>query len=170
PEHKIGADLIYENYDTEDETVRLAFVQYKLWDRKVFYYDERMDKQIQKMFALTCAKGGLCASPSEREMWVYRLPYCTAFFRPTDRLQSPNSTLHSTGVHMPICAMNFSWENTERGAKVLKKSKILINSVTHRVFEELFICSSLGSKKYRWAELERLYEKFNIFEHEETVI
>ena len=114
PEHKIGADLIYENYDARDETVRLAFVQYKLWDRKLFYYDERLDKQIQKMFALTCEKGGLCAPPSQREMWVYRLPYCTAFFRPTDRLQSPNSTLHSTGLHMPICAMNFSWENTER--------------------------------------------------------
>ncbi|MCI5164355.1 MAG: hypothetical protein D3917_20570 [Candidatus Electrothrix sp. AX5] len=40
PEHLIGADLVYEQYDIANERVRFVFLQYKTWDNGVLYFSK----------------------------------------------------------------------------------------------------------------------------------
>jgi hypothetical protein len=138
--------LVYEHYDVEDETVRLALIQYKLWDGRSLSQDPGMEKHLRKLWAVTC-KGELCSGPDDRALWRYHLPHCAAFLRPTDRLQEPNSALISSGLHIPMGAVNFSWTDTGKDGKALKRATAEGNAVSHRVFEELFNCSLLGTKK-----------------------
>jgi hypothetical protein len=55
PEHITGADLVYERYDSGTRTVSIAFVQYKLWEkRKMYMSDPRMLDQLSKMKEFLC--------------------------------------------------------------------------------------------------------------------
>ena len=86
------ADLIYEFHDDEDETVRLALVQYKLWDGTSMPQDPRMAQQLARLRAIGCKSGFCEAPPLVNGRMPYRLPHCAVFLRPTDRLQSPDAT------------------------------------------------------------------------------
>jgi hypothetical protein len=108
-ESKIGADLIYEFHNLEDQTVRVAFIQYKLWDGKSMPQDSRMGEQLARMHTVGC-NGGFCKSPAlANGKTPYRFPHCAVFLRPTDRLQHPNASLISSGLHVPLCIADASW-------------------------------------------------------------
>lgn len=168
PEHKIGADLIYEHHDLVDKTVRIAVVQYKLWDGKSLSFDDRMGKQLARMRGIGC-DGGFCKEP-ESDPRPYRLPHCAVFLRPTDSLQGPNSALISSGLHIPLCVVERSWVDNNRGGRSLRKRAVAGQSVSHRMFESLFNDSLLGSARLDVARLEELYKKTGILDSDESII
>lgn len=165
PEHIIGADLVYEHYNVAEEKVRVAAIQYKIWDGKTLYSDERMLEQLGKLTHAFC-DGKICSgSPAE-----YRLPYCAAFLRPTDNLQEPDSRLISTGQHIPVCVVRRIWQDTGRGHQKLTSTAIRGQAVTHRLFEELFNNNMLGSRWLTYTELEDIYRETKILDPDERVI
>jgi len=170
PESKIGADLVYEIHNCEEQTVRVVFLQYKMWDRKYLPYDPRMDKQLDRLMG-ACCRGQLCLSPGgDHEPRAFRFPHCAAFLRPTDRLQDPNASLISSGLHVPVCVVSKSWTMTERGAKVLPRTKIEPQSVSHAIFEYLFACSLLGSREIDWEEMEKYYKSWGLLEEDDRIV
>jgi hypothetical protein len=170
PEHKIGADLIYEFHDLVEEKVRVAFLQYKMWDKKKLPYDPRMNRQLERLTGIGC-KGQLCLNEGgDNEPSTYRFPYCCAFLRPTDRLQHQDATLQSSGLHIPLCVALHSWTNTELGAKVIKRSTIEKQAISHAIFEYLFVCSFVGSREIGTQELEKYYHDWGILDGEECII
>ncbi|WP_169979958.1 hypothetical protein [Tautonia rosea] len=122
PEDKIGTDLIYEDLDHKNKTARIVIIQYKMWERydQVIHWNERDRKQYDKLRSAAC-EYGLCKEEAIDDRPTYRLPHCTAFLRPTDRLQSPNSQTRSTSLHVPICVSDKSWQENRRGGKSIKK-------------------------------------------------
>ena len=59
PEHKTGADLIYEHLDMKRNVARIAHIQYKMWNRATFVQDERMTRQCERLRQMTC-QSGIC--------------------------------------------------------------------------------------------------------------
>jgi hypothetical protein len=170
PEHKIGADLIYEFRDTDKQTVRVAFLQYKMWDGKTLQYDPRMINQLDRLMGVGC-RGQLCLSPGGDDIQrTYRFPYCSVFLRPTDRLQDPNATLKSSGLHVPLCVVQKSWVQTDRGATVVRRDSMESQSISHEIFEYLFVCGFIGSRVISAAELTEYYRKWGILELDERII
>ncbi len=170
PEHSTGADVIYETYWDKKRRVRLAAIQYKVWKNRTLYKSSNLAKQLDKMRRVFC-KNHLCEpfADSQRKN-AYRLPYCSAFLRPTDKLQDPNARLISSGYHVPVCVVERSWQDTTRGGQKLESSYFRSEAVTHRVFEELFNTNMLGSKWMKYEELEDMYREHNILESDEHIV
>ncbi len=170
PEQSTGADVIYEHYWDKKGLVRLAAIQYKVWDGEVLYQTERMARQLARFREVFCGNG-LCR-PSEQSQGkdAYRLPYCSGFLRPTDRLQASDSRFISTGYHIPVCMVARFWERTRQGGQKLTSKSFRSEAVTHRIFEELFNTNMLGSKWLTYEELEELYHQHKILEPDEHVI
>jgi hypothetical protein len=172
PEHAIGADLIYEHHWTKKRMVRIAVIQYKIWNGRALYYSQApsLEPQMNKLKAAFC-EVGLCAlsNKSVRDD-AYRLPYCSPFLRPTDKLQTPDSRQISSGLHFPICVALRSAEDTGRGGKKIERKNIRSESVTHRVFEEMFNANLLGSRWLTYDELQSLYSEYGILEPDERVV
>jgi hypothetical protein len=168
PEHKIGADLIYERLDPKEKTVRLSLVQYKIWDGKSLHYNPRMRAQYHRLLKFTC-NSHLC-DPDDDPRRTYRLPHCAGFFRPTDSLRQPTSHMASSGLHIPLCVVKDSWQPNQNGGESIRKHQIEDRSVSQRVFSELFKLRMLGSKDLAWDTLEALYKKFGIFDADDAVI
>lgn len=170
PEHLMGADVVYENYWDEKRVVRLAAVQYKIWEKKILYYDERMGKQLQRLREALCRRD-LCKSSSfSKRKAAYRLPYCAGFLRPTDKLQSSDSRFVSTGYHIPVCVVERSWEDGIRGGKVIRSKNVRSEAVTQKVFEELFNSNMLGSRYMTYGELEKLYKETKVLDANERIV
>jgi hypothetical protein len=170
PEHSMGADLIYETYWEKKKLARLSVIQYKICKGNVLYSSQakNLEAQMDRLKSVFC-DAGLC-KPWDKSKQRYRLPYCTAFLRPTDELQNPDATLISSGLHVPICVAQNSWESTGRGGKKLDKAKIRSSSVTHKVFEELFNASLLGSRWFTYSEIEKLYQKHGILDSPDRIL
>jgi hypothetical protein len=170
PEHKIGADLIYEFHNLEEKTVRVALVQYKLWENDSLHQSGRMQSPIDKMKAIGCG-GILCKSPyTMDDRLPYRFPHCAIFLRPTDPLQNRNATLITSGLHVPICVVNESWDTNSKGGQSLRRAKVESQSVSHRIFEDLFYNNFIGSNKFPVEQLELLYRKTGILDNKESII
>ena len=73
PEHKLGADLVYEFHDLEKNIVRTAFVQYKLWDGRSLSHDPRMAGQLTRLRSFGC-KGGLQNSGADPRRNALSIP------------------------------------------------------------------------------------------------
>jgi hypothetical protein len=148
----LGVDLIYEFFDLSKNRVRFAHMQYKTWNTNVLYLnDERMNNQLTKMENNLC-KSGFCKDHNgEKYPPSYRLPFCCGFIRPTSKLQSSDSKLVSTGVHLPICEVKKIRETDSK----ITKNNILDRSISNKNFEELFNDNILGS---RWIEIDALEE------------
>jgi hypothetical protein len=171
-EHIVGADLIYETYWDKRHVMRLALVQYKIWDGKVLYTSQtnNLEEQLAKLKHIFCA-GQLCKnSDKSARNDSYRLPFCVAFLRPTDAIQSPDSRFISSGLHIPICVVEQSWEETGRGGKKLESKKIRSQALSHKVFEELFNTNMLGSRWLTYEEIDELYKKHRILNADESVV
>jgi hypothetical protein len=171
PEHSMGADLVYETYWEKRKLARIAVVQYKICSGRAIYSSQsrNLEAQMLRMHNVFC-DSGLCDPWNKDSEQRFRFPFCAAFLRPTDELQEPNSTLISSGLHVPICIAQKSWEDTGRGGKKLDKSKIRNSSVTHKVFEELFNASLLGSRWFTYDEIEKLYREHGMLESDDRVM
>ena len=175
PEHKTGADLLYEIYNVKQETARVAAVQYKMWDKDSLHRTPGMGKQLEKLTQFACEKDfikykTLCYRDEVPKGRLYRLPYCAAFLRPTDRLQLPNSKMVSTGNHVPVCVVNDCWVKNQKGNLSLRKEHILDRSLSEIVFKELFVSGMVGSQEMSWRHLAELYRRIGIFSNDQVVL
>lgn len=171
PEKITGADLIYEQHNEKDGKIRFAFLQYKIWDDGVFYFSsaENFEKQYEKMQNCLCknSKHNFCKGPAKvDEDLEFRFPYCSAFFRPTDRLQEDNEKLVSSGIHIPICALTKL--KLIYGGK-LERKYMRYSTITQEVFEYLFNRGFVGSRWMDESEVEDFYKESKILESDQSV-
>ena len=163
-EHITGADLLYERYDKETDTVQIVLIQYKIWEeQKMYFSDNRMLEQLDRMRKFIC-ENGICKCKNNNS---YRFPCCSAFLRPTDKLQHPNQALRSTGEHLPICHIDECISKTNRGARVLEYKNIKEVSLSQDIFEELFNKGKVGSRPLTLIELEELYKDTSVISDED---
>jgi len=172
PEHSIGADLVYEQYWEKKQLARIALIQYKIWDGKTLYFSNasNVEAQMEKLQSQFCHSGLCDAFDGSKRSESYRLPYCTVFLRPTDRLQNQDSRLISSGLHIPICAIIRNLKDTKQGNKKLERKYIRGESLSHKVFEEIFNINMLGSRWLNYSELENLYKTHGIFKTNERIV
>lgn len=172
PEHSIGADLIYETYWEQKRLARFALVQYKIWDGKKILFSQarNLDKQMDRLKEGVCDKNLCNAFEGSARVNAYRLPFCSAFLRPTDELQSADSRLISSGLHIPICAAFRAIEETSQGGKKIERKRVRSEALSHKVFEELFNFNMIGSKWLTYKEVEQLYKEHKILQPDETII
>jgi len=171
PENATGIDVLYEHHNIKRKAARLAAVQYKIWKKKTLYTTQspNIEGQLYNLRKVFCENGVCNAASEQMDKDLYRLRYCSAFLRPTDRLQLADTRIASSGYHIPICAAEKLWEPTLDGKK-LSYEQIRNASLTQRTFEELFNNEMLGSKWIPYCELEKLYEEHNLLKPDETVV
>jgi hypothetical protein len=165
-----GADLIYEQYDTKNEKVRIAVIQYKIWENEVLYILKAGNilSQLSKMQGCFCQKN-FCKPPDEFDLSQhYRLPFCTAFLRPTDKLQDPRNLI-TTGYHVPICNLKKMRMDGEYEYKINIDS-IRKYSLKAQSFEELFNEEMVGSRWLTIDELQSLYIETKVIEPNQRII
>lgn len=168
PEHITGADVIYERHDELTQTVNLVVVQYKMWDGKTLYLsDERMQRQLARLKCFSCDQQ-LCEDASRER--PYRFPHCSAFIRPTDKLQNANQKLISRGEHLPICAIDRCKTETRSDGHKLEFDKIKHTSLTGELFEHMFNRGKVGSRPLSYEELEDIYRDSSIIDSSESVV
>jgi hypothetical protein len=171
-EQSMGADLIYEQYDQEKRLVRFIVVQYKIWDGELLYWSQakNLNPQLEKLENNICKKGYCLCEKGNNHSLTYRYPYCTAFLRPTDKLQYKNSPFTSSGMHIPVCRINEVTNETREGNKVLKKNAMRGNSLSHKIFEENFNYNQIGSRWMTYEEAEKLYQEHKILDDNQSLI
>lgn len=168
PEHILGADLIYEQLNVSTEQVRIAVLQYKTWDNGVLYVSNSngLERQLEKMQRQVCDRG-ICQGPeSLKNELNYRFPYCSAFLRPTDKIQTSDSKMISHGIHIPVCsAIQIKNDNANK----IEKSQIRHSTLTHDVFENLFNHGFIGSRWLDVSELEEFYRDMRVLTQTQTL-
>lgn len=171
-EQSMGADLIYEQYDLEKRMVRFIVIQYKIWDGELLYWSQtkNLNAQLEKLENNICKKGYCLCEKGNNYSITYRYPYCTAFLRPTDKLQYKNSPFTSSGMHIPICRINDVTIESSEGNKILKKNLMRESSLSHKTFEESFNYNQIGSRWMPYEEAEKLYEEHNILDKNQSLI
>ncbi|MCP1454577.1 hypothetical protein [Pseudomonas kilonensis] len=168
PEHITGADVIYERHDELTQTVNLVVVQYKIWDgKKLYLSDERLQGQLARLKCFTCDQQ-LCKDTSAEQ--PYRFPHCSAFLRPTDKLQSANQKLISRGEHLPLCNVDRCKSLSRSGGYKLEYDKIKPTSLTSELFEHMFNRGKIGSRALSYEELEDIYRNSSIIDRSESVV
>lgn len=158
-ERIIGSDLVYEQFSLRTNRVRFIHLQYKTWNNKVLYLSNgNILDQIEKLDKNIC-KSGYCHNENgKKHSDNYRLPFCSAFLRPTNFLTKPDSTLISSGIHLPVCMVNTI---REKENKITNKN-VIGKSIGHRVFEDLFIDNIIGSNWITIEQLEKFYTEKGI--------
>ncbi|QYA25170.1 hypothetical protein G3I01_06475 [Gramella sp. MT6] len=171
-EQSMGADLIYEQYDPEKKKVRFIMIQYKIWDGEFLYWSQakNLDPQIKKLEDNLCKKGFCHCELGRNHSTDYRYPFCSAFLRPTDKLQFKDSPFTSSGMHIPICRINGVAVESKEGNKILRKQNMKHTSLSHKVFEESFNYNQIGSRWMTYEEAEKLYKEHKILENDERII
>jgi hypothetical protein len=167
PEQISGADITYERYFRSG--VNIVAIQYKIWEeQRLPLNEQRTMSQLDRLKRFTC-ENKLCESEvTDRH---YRFPFCAAFLRPTDRLQSPDQALMSSGEHLPICEIEKCTELSKKGTPYLSYQSIASVSLDQGVFEDLFRRGKIGSRSLKFAELEDLYRTIDaITENDDLVI
>lgn len=163
-EQVTGADLIYELYSPRNREARVAFVQYKIWDGKSLPLGRPLGKsRVQRQLSLLnerVCETDFCEGPIAKG--DYRMPYCAAFLRPTDKLQAPDARLMSSGLHIPLCVFDHAKSHTKRGGETLFKHNVLGRAVSPAVFEELFNHEMLGTRSLTFDDLEQFYKKYEV--------
>lgn len=156
----LGADLIYEQYNITNDKVRIVAIQYKMWENEVLYFSQagNLKDQLKKMDKFFC-KNKFCQDQngSNQGSETYRLPFCAAFLRPTDKLHDPNKLLTS-GYHVPICKIDSIINKTTKTDK-LEYDLVKNTALKADTFEELFKYEMVGSP---WIETEALEDFFKV--------
>ncbi|HKC69870.1 MAG TPA: hypothetical protein VKG26_16660 [Bacteroidia bacterium] len=167
----VGADLIYEKYDAERKYVRIVAIQYKIWENEVLYFSKasNLDEQCKKMKKCFCDID-LCLDEYGNNIAKdkYRFPYCTAFLKPTDKLQSP-SNLYTTGYHIPICQID-GIKRDGYTASIIDIEGAKKVAIKARAFEELFNDDMVGSRWIKVKDLEDFYKDSKILEAKQKII
>jgi len=161
-----GADLIYEHHLSEKKLVKIAAVQYKiLKDGKYVDKSKKIKSQLGRLRKCFC--DGLPCHSEEKDKFghFYRLPACTAFLRPTHRLQSIKSTVLSRGFYLPVCLVNKIWDT-----KTISEESVDGQVVRQAMFEDLFNAGLLGSRWLTIEELDQIYKSHKVLEASETSV
>lgn len=154
PEHITGSDIIYERHSSDDK-VSIVAVQYKIWDdKKLYLSDQRMIDQIGKMKIFLC-DNEICKSKGGGS--DYRFPCCSAFLRPTDKLQRVDQKFLSKGEHIPICKIDECASEGPRGGKLLEYKNMRDVALSNEAFEFLFNKGKIGSDWMSQDDLHKLY-------------
>ena len=66
--------------------------------------------------------------------------------------------------------MDVSWVENNRQGLSIRRSTVEGQSVSHRMFEDLFNGSFLGSKKIDAADIEALYKETGVLDGDEMII
>lgn len=158
-ERIIGSDLVYEQFDLDNQKVRFIHLQYKTWNTNTLYFTQgNIIDQVNKLDENLC-KSGFCSSlDGNKYSKNYRFPFCSAFLRPTSHLTKPDSSLVSTGIHIPICMV----KKIQETEKKIDKKNSAGKSIGHNIFEELFIDQHIGSRWLSFNELESFYSSKGI--------
>jgi len=159
-EHVLGADVIYETHWEAKKMVRIVAIQYKMWDGKKLYTSKttNLPKQITKLHKQFCKQGYCKEFSKSSRKGSYRLPYCSAFLRLTDKIQAADYKLLTSSYHTPICVVEKSWKISADNNKILDGSVIRSQSLTQKPFEELYNVGMVGSRWLTYQELEKLYK------------
>jgi hypothetical protein len=177
-EWKTGVDLVYESYWSRSHRVstsckrahgmvRLAALQYKMWDGKRIYvsYDPRIVSQCDRAHQAFC-EAGLCQAGNQGRR-RYALPHCSVFLRPTDRVQRALGFAVSHAWHIPVCEVR---RQLMRDGTKLESRYVSSSSVSQGVFAELFNRNMLGSRWLQLHRLESIYKRLGVLNHEDRVI
>jgi hypothetical protein len=166
-----GADLIYEQYNQSKDRVRIVAIQYKIWQNGRLYFSQagNLLDQLDKMKNCFCdEKYCLNEQGESYSKLQFRLPYCTAFLRPTDKLQDPDK-LTTTGYHVPICKIESMRKSGELYTKI-ELDDIKAISLKNQSFEEFFNANMVGSRWLKIEELAHLYQKSKLLEPSDKII
>lgn len=167
-EHVTGADLVYECYWEQEKKVRIAAIQYKIRRSKSIYIDERIENQLSRLEETFC-DSKFCHLANNKNQKAYRLPYCSAFLRPTDEIQVDNPRIMSKGYYVPICIVKEVRERNTDNPNILPSNWLRSQAVTHKVFEELFTANLLGSQWRSYNELEEIYKSTGFLEEKQSI-
>lgn len=161
PEHITGADLVYEQHDMETGRARVAAIQYKVYDKseRLYLSDTRLMNQVDRLRQSFCDHS-VCSSNEDDDF--FRFPCCSAFLRPTARLQSDDQDLITKGEHIPICMIERYASPGPRGGLSLDDKIIKDRSVSSTIFQELFNRTRIGSRSLSKEELQVLHERYAI--------
>ena len=172
PEHSLGADIIYEMHHKTEKKLRFVHIQYKLWENGVLYFSQHtnLEPQLKKLGKALCKASFCCCEEGNNISSGYRLPFCSAFLRPTDKLQHVESKMISSGWHLPVCKIDTVADTTENNNKYLTLDKVKKSSLSHNVFEEVFNAEMLGSRWLSYEEVETLYREHHILDDSEKII
>lgn len=157
----IGADLVYEQFDLKNDRVRFVYLQYKMWNTKSITIDQRSRNQVLKMEEILCKSDHCTGYNGNKNPINFRFPFCSAFFRPTSKLQDKESRLVTTGTHVPICELQKLIKDKDR----IDKKEFIGKSISHLIFEEMFNSNMIGSKWIPIDKLEEFYEQNNLLSH-----
>lgn len=157
----LGADLVYEQFDLQEERVRFVYLQYKMWNTKSITIDQRSRNQILRMEQILCKSKNCSGYDGNKSPNNFRFPFCSAFFRPTSNLQNNESRLVTTGTHVPICEVQKLIKDKDK----VDKKEFLGKSISHLIFEEMFNSNMIGSKWIPIDKLEEFYEQNNLLSH-----
>jgi predicted DNA-binding protein len=166
-EHITGADLVYECYWEQEKKVRVAAIQYKIRRSKAIYIDERIENQLSRLEETFC-NGKFCHLTNDENKKAYRLPYCSAFLRPTNEIQVNDPRIMSKGYYVPICIVKEVRESTDN-QNVLPSNRLRSQAITHKIFEELFNANMLGSQRRSYNELEEIYKSTGLLEEKQSI-
>jgi hypothetical protein len=158
-EQATGADLIYEQHWADKGVARLTAVQYKVWDGERLYFSKatNLEDQLIKLKSTFCDRGLCHPSTQSKSQDKYRLPYCAAFLRPTDKLQERDIKLVSTGLHVPVCVVNRLCQS-EKGVKKIERKCMRGESLSQTIFSELFNYNMCGTRWLLYQELSDFYQ------------
>jgi hypothetical protein len=158
-----GTDLIYEQYNELASHVRIVALQYKVWQDGVLYFSSasNLDDQLKKMSKCFC-EDNFCKDDKGNNVCMdgFRLPYCVAFLKPTDKLQNPKNLITS-GLHVPVCIIDKLKTPTSKGVK-LERIHIQNASLNSGSFEDLFNRQMIGSKWMKVEDLENFYQQSKV--------
>lgn len=139
-----------------------------MWDSKQLYVPpkevNRVKNQLTRLQTRFCEQG-VCKQFKEDER-RFRMPACSAYLRPTDKLQRPDVRMQTSGYHVPVCELEALWESTSRSPapEVVSGMKLTADGIAHHsismnTFEELFNAEMLGSGWFPSEQLKSLYEQ-----------
>lgn len=171
PEHVLGADVVYESHWPAKKMARIVMIQYKMWNGRVLYSSQsnNLINQLDNLTGSLCSRGYCKAFARSKRIDAYRLPFCSAFLRPTDRIQSTNHARKSSGYHIPVCVVARLWIPTGKVNAKLERRIFRGESVTQGVFEEMFNSGMLGSRWLTFDELSALYKKTDILSNTKAI-
>lgn len=162
----LGTDLVYEEYDLLNNRVRFVHMQYKTWSNWTISLTKgSLPNQLDRLDLNFCKSGNCLGDEGSRHSSGYRLPYCSAFLRPTSPMKSDDSKMVSTGDHVPVCFVNGL---RQKGESVTRR-RIKGNSVSFRVFDELFMNHLVGSKWISLDDHEEFYRARGLEAHAATI-
>jgi len=154
-EYTLGVDVIYECYDLTLRQVRFANLQYKTWKLLSLSFDEREEKQLNRLKTNNCDCKHCEVPTAYASTSPYRFPYCSAFVRPTNKILAKGSKMKTMGDHIPLCRLN----QLRESGQPIEKYQVQNASLTQQSFEEAFNKYHVGSRWMQIGDLQQFYEK-----------